>query len=99
MCRKKRNGWLSLLLYATVLGEIHKGRSWMATEKKMRFTLTLQKDVYDYFEIMAREEGVGIDVLLVRGLGLMKLFHEKRKIGFTHLGFTKDPKNLDLEVV
>lgn len=68
-------------------------------KNKVRFTLKMEDDIRDYFEIMAREEGVDIAELLKRGLAVMKAFREQKKLGRNHIGFASDPAKLDTEII
>lgn len=64
----------------------------------IRLRLEIDKDVYDYFQNLARTEGVNFAELLRRGISVLKVYQERKKLRATHLGFVSDPSKLDVEI-
>lgn len=67
--------------------------------KKVRMNIEISKEVADFLEELARDEGTSKTEIVRRALSVMKAYKLQRLSGRTHIGFTSDPINLDAEIV
>lgn len=64
-----------------------------------RIDLVVSDDLMAEIDAMAAEAGVERHDIVRRGLAVLSAFRDARARGITHIGFTADPKRLDVEIL
>lgn len=67
--------------------------------KKVRLNIELSEDLAKYLDNLAGKEVVTRTEIVRRALAVLKAYDEQISAGNTHIGFAKDPKGLDAEIV
>lgn len=66
--------------------------------EKVRMNLLMSAELHELLRQLADESGVTKAEVIRHGLALLKVAHENKKKG-RHIGFAKDPDNLDQEII
>lgn len=66
---------------------------------QVRLDLVVSDELDAEISAIAREAKCSRADVLRRGLAVMKVFQEQRRLGRRHLGFVADPSQLDAEVI
>ncbi|MEA1835174.1 ribbon-helix-helix protein, CopG family [Methylobacterium durans] len=61
--------------------------------------IEVTKDVAEFLEELAGEEGATKTEIVRRALSVLKAYKAQKQKGRSHLGFTNDPSKLDAEIV
>lgn len=66
---------------------------------KIRMTVEVSKDVADFLDELAGEEGATKTEIVRRAISVLKAYKAQKQKGRSHIGFTDDPTKLDAELV
>lgn len=66
---------------------------------KVRMNIEVTKDVAEFLEELAGEEGATKTEIVRRALSVLKAYKAQKQKGRSHIGFTEDPSKLDAELV
>jgi Arc/MetJ-type ribon-helix-helix transcriptional regulator len=66
---------------------------------KVRLNIELSQQLADFLEGLAEAENTTRSEMVRRAISVLQAFQQQREIGRSHLGFVKDPRRLDAEIL
>jgi len=66
---------------------------------KVRLNIELSQQLADFLEGLAGAENTTRSEMVRRAISVLQAFQQQREIGRSHLGFVKDPRRLDAEIL
>jgi hypothetical protein len=66
---------------------------------KVRLNIEVNQELADVLDSLAETEHATRSDIVRRALSVLKAFKQQREIGRPHLGFARDPQNLDAEIL
>jgi hypothetical protein len=66
---------------------------------KVRLNIEVSQELADLLDSLAETEHATRSEIVRRAIAVLKAYKQQRESGRPHLGFTKDPQRLDVEIV
>jgi hypothetical protein len=66
---------------------------------KVRLNIEVSQELADLLDSLAETENATRSEIVRRAIAVLKAYKQQRERGRPHLGFTKDPQRLDVEIV
>ena len=64
-----------------------------------RLSVVISDELDELIDELAHEARTSRTEVVRRALAVMKAFKQQKEVGRNHIGFVKDPRNLDAEIV